>query len=430
MQSEAQREESSPARPPPAEGQGGGALFLTGLKLKLFYFLFYGAVGVYVMFFAPYLRGLGFTGDQIGLVTMLSPSVGIAATLAWAVIADRIGAATRALRLCAVVALLPLLYLPFARTPLAVGAVIVLHNLAAPAIVPLIDSVTFEWLRARGAGSYTRTRLFGTLGGLAVVQGLGMVLTSRGERTGDIAMPIALLGIVAAYALLAQTLPPAPPADRPPNARDLRALAGDGRLRLFLLVCVLHWVSFAPYDLLFGVFLRDRGMPSSFMGLGLAGGSIAEALMMFVFPALERRFKVGPLLAMAFAGMAVRWGLLSVSHGALSIAVLQILHGVAAGLFWGAVVRGIGDLVPARLRVTGHALFAAVVVGGGNTIGYRLAGIGYDRLGGAGALFGLAMFLELVPLALVLLLGRRFNPEGRHAAPGEPAPHLIAEQQK
>src|SRR5690606_33196151 len=88
-----------------------------GLALKLFYFVAYGSIAVHLTFLAPYLRGLGFTGSQIGLITTLSALCGIGSALGWAVVADRMGAATRALRMCMVVALVPFLYLPFARTP-------------------------------------------------------------------------------------------------------------------------------------------------------------------------------------------------------------------------------------------------------------------------------------------------------------------------
>lgn len=381
--------------------------WLGGVALKLFYVVFYGGVGVYLMFFAPYLRGLGFSGEQIAAVTLLSPFVGIGAALAWATIADRIGAASRALRWCAALAVLPLLCLPFARTPWQVGVVLVAYNLTAPAMVPLIDSITFEWLKTAGAGSYTRTRLFGSFGGLVAVQALGLVLSARGERADDLAVPLAMIAIVVVLALLAQVLPDAPPPDRRPSMIDVAALARDPRLRLFLFVCLVHGIGYAPYDLFFGVFLRDQGLPSSFMGIGLAGGTIAEIALMFVFPMLERRVRASLLLAVPMLGIAVRWSLLATSHSAARIAALQVLHGACVGLYWGAVVAMIGQLVPARLRVTGHALFAAVVVGGGNTFGYWLAGVGYERLGGAGPLFQIASALELVPLVLVLALGRR-----------------------
>jgi PPP family 3-phenylpropionic acid transporter len=378
--------------------------------LRSFYFAFYGTVGCYLVFFAPYLRGLGFSGEQVGLVQMVSPVVSVAATLLWASIADWLQAATRALRWCALLALASMIYLPWARTPLQVAAVLLAHNLMAPALVPLSDSVSFAWLRREG-GSYAQIRLFATLGGFVLVQGMGVLLWARGDRPGDIAVPVALLACVAAYAAVAQLLPHAPPSDRRPRLADLRELARDGRLRLLLGVCLLHWLCYAPYDLLFGVFLHDAGLPSSLTGLVLVGGTLSEMAMLAAFPALERRLGGGPLLALTFAAAALRWGLLSVSSSIAAIALLQVLHGAMSGLFWGTVVQLISTLVPERLRVTGHAWFAAFVVGLGNTLGYRLAGLGYDRLGGTAPLFGLAALVELAPLSLVLLFGHRLTPK-------------------
>jgi MFS transporter, PPP family, 3-phenylpropionic acid transporter len=379
--------------------------------VRAFYFVFYGTVGCYLAFFAPYLRGLGFSGSQLSLVQMVSPVVSVAATLLWAAVADRMQAATRALRWCAVLALIPMMFLPWARTPWQVATVLLVHNLMAPALVPLIDSVTFEWLRHRGTGSYSRIRLFGTIGGLIMVQALSLVLSARGDRPGDVVVPAALLGCVAAYAGVAQLLPHAPPADRRPRLRDVRALLRDGRVLLLLGVCLLHWLCYAPYDLLFGVFMRDAGQPAKVIGLVLAASALAEVATFAAFPRLERRLPGGRRLALAFAAASVRWGLLSVTTSALGIAALQLLHGVMSGIFWGTVVQLISTLVPARLRVTGHALFAAVVVGGGNALGYRLAGLGYDAWGGSAPLFRVASLVEIAPLLLALGFGHWLTPK-------------------
>lgn len=418
--------QADPSSGPPAElpaAPSGAVRWTTGLLLKAFYFFFYGALGCYLVFFPPYLRGLGFSGEQLGFIVTACQIAGLGATLGWAALADRLQAANRALRLCTLLAWVSILFLPWAHTPWQVAAVLLVHHLAAPALVPLMDSVAYEWLQRRGAGNYSRTRLFGTMGGLLIVQGLGLLLSARGELPGDPAMPFFLVACVTAYTAVAQMLPFAPPADRRPELGDVRALIQDGRLRLLLLVCLIHWISYTPYDLLFGVFLRDLGLPSSFNGLVLAGGSLAEVLMLAAFPLLERRLRVGSLLALIFAGTALRWGLLSLATSGLAIAALQLLHGAMSGLFWATVVKAIGLIVPARLRVTGHALFSAVVVSGGNALGYSLAGLGYDRFG-AGPLFVYTTALELVPLLLALLFGGWLVPkETSEARParGQPA---------
>lgn len=404
------------ADPPPGSAEAlpaapaGATQWTTGLLLKSFYFFFYGTVRCYLLFLGPYLLGRGFSGEQLGVIVMVSQIAGLVSTLGWAALADRLQAANRALRWCTLLACVSILFLPWASTPLQVGVVLAVHHLAGPAIVPLIDAVAVEWLERRRAGSYARTRLFGAVGPLLLVQGLGSLLSARGEQPGDVATPLWLVACVVAYTAVAQMLPFAPPTGRPPMLRDVRGLGQDGRLRLLLLVCLIHWLCYTPYDLLFGVYLREQGLPSSFNGLGLAGGTLAEILALAAFPALERRLRAGSLLALIFAGTALRWVLLSGATTAPAIAALQLLHGAMAGLFWATAVKAMSDIIPAQLRTTGYALFSAIVVSGGSALGFRLAGVGYDMFG-AGPLFGYAALLEIVPLLLVLAFGRRLAPK-------------------
>src|SRR5512137_71362 len=116
-------------------------------RLRLFYFAYYGSVGAYLPYFAPYLRGLGFRGEAIGTVQMVGPLVAVPAALAWAAAADRMRDPARALRLATALGLAALVFLPWARTPVAVGLVLLLNGLGDRAVVPLVDSVTVEWTR-------------------------------------------------------------------------------------------------------------------------------------------------------------------------------------------------------------------------------------------------------------------------------------------
>src|SRR5690242_4320443 len=108
-------------------------------RLRLFYFCYYGAVGALLPYFAPYLRGLGFTGSEIGLVQMVSPLVAAPVALGWSTFADRVGNPARLLAAASAWAAAALLLLPFARAPLAVGAVLLLHALGDRAVIPLVD---------------------------------------------------------------------------------------------------------------------------------------------------------------------------------------------------------------------------------------------------------------------------------------------------
>jgi PPP family 3-phenylpropionic acid transporter len=379
-------------------------------RLRLFYFLYYGGVGANLPYFAAYLRGLGFSGAQIGTVQMMAPIVAAPAALAWAAAADRIGAPARALRVAAAWSLAVAAFLPFARTPVVLGAVVLLQSLAERAVVPLVDTVTLEWTRNHPGTSYARLRLFGSLGFIALAQGLGLLLSARGERPGDVAVPVAIVLCVLGYAAAARNLPAPPAHAARPSARDALALLRDGRLLALLAACALHWAACAPFHLMFGVFVRDQGLPASVTGLAMAAGVGAEVLALFAFPALERRLRTRSLFVLAFAGTAVRWLLLSRARGAAPLVALQLFHGLTFGVFWGASVHAMSALVPSRLRATGQALYSAIVFGAGNAVGYQLTGIGYDHLGGVGPLYLGAAAVELLPLAATALFTFRPTP--------------------
>ena len=373
-------------------------------RLRAFYFFYYAGLGVSLPYLAPYLRGLGLSGAEIGGLQMIGPLLYAPVGLAWAALADRLGAPARALRLAAALAVAVQIFLPFAHSVWMLGAVMIGTGLCVPALVPLVDAIAMESLRV-GGGTYPRTRLFGSLGYIVLAQGLGLALTARGDASGDILVPFGMLACAAGCALTAQLLPD-PPAQPARDARAMVTLLGDRRLRLLMAVSALHWACSAPYNVFYGVFVLEHGLPASVTGMGSAVGVLAEVCVLLVAGALEARYSIRALLGVAFAATALRWGLLSRADSAVAIVGLQLLHGLTFGLFWPTVVRALSRYVPPSFRATGQALFGAVVFGAANALAVELSGWAYDRLGSVAPLYGVCAAVELLPLALVLLVGR------------------------
>ena len=65
-----------------------------------------------------------------------------------------------------------------------------------------------------------------------------------------------------------------------PRVADMRALLGERALRLLLLAGALHWVCMAPYNVFFGIFLRELGLPPVAWGAASSVGVIAEMLVL------------------------------------------------------------------------------------------------------------------------------------------------------
>ena len=375
-------------------------------RLRLFYFAYYGCVGTFLPYFAPYLRGLGFSGEQIGTVQMIGPLVAVPVAISWATFADRSRAPARVLGIASAWAFLAVLLLPAARTPVTVGLVLLAYSLADRAVVPLVDSLTVEWTVHHPEATYARIRLWGSIGFAVVTSAVGLTLTWRGDRPGDVLVPLAVAACVAAYAIAARRLPVPPAPAHPPRFREMAGLLRNGPLLGLLAVFSLHWGATAPFHLLFGLFVRDHGLPASVTGVGMTVGVVAEVAALLAFPRVAALFSLRSILAASFAVSALRWFLLSRAEGAAWVIGLQILHAFTFGLFWGAAMDAMSRAVPSRLRATGQALFAAVVFGLGNAVGYQLSGVGYDRWHGVGPLFAWAGGVELLALAALLALPR------------------------
>jgi len=379
-------------------------------RLRTVYFLFYAGVGAYMPFFAAYLRGLGFSGEQIGAVQMIPSLVSPVVALAWAGWADRHGSPPAALRRAAAIAALSAVALPFARAPAAVAAVFVVFAMGDRAIVPLLDATTLDALHRQDPGpaahSYAGIRLFGSLGFSAAALAVGAALSARGDLSADRLVPVVFAATVAGYAVATLALPPAggPAHGERPGLRDARALLSDRTLLAFLLTCSVHWAATSPYHLFFGVLVRERGLPSGVAGLAMTVGVGAEIAALLLFPRLERLASPRRLLSVAFAASALRWILVSRATGATALVALQLLHGLTFGVFWATAVTAMPALVPGRLRATGQALFSAVVFGGANTIGYLASGRVYDLYHSAAPIFAWGSALELVALGLATRL--------------------------
>jgi MFS transporter, PPP family, 3-phenylpropionic acid transporter len=378
-------------------------------RLRLVYLAYYGYVGAFMPFFPVYLRGLGFSGAELGAVQMVPSLLSLVAAPAWAAVADRHVGPARALRVATAWSAAAALLLPFATTPIAVAAAVFAISLGDRAVVPLVDSVTLEHVRRRPRDTYGRIRVFGSLGFVLLAQGLGLALTLRGDRAADRLVPAVLAALVVGYALAARRLGELPEPGPRAELRDVRALFADRRLQALVLACGLHWAACAPFHLLYGVLVRDRGLPDVVAGMGMAAGVVAEMAALAVFSRLHARVGLRPLLAAAFLGSAVRWALLARAESAVAVVGLQLLHGLTFGVFWGSATAGLSALVPPRLRATGQALFGSLVFGVANIAGYGLAGAGYDRYGSAAPLFGWAALLEAA-LGIAALAALRWRP--------------------
>ena len=376
--------------------------------IEVFYFFYFQAVAIYMAFMPAYLRGLGLTGREISTVFAIPPLLALAVPLGWAALADRTRRHDRVLRIVVGGACLGFVPLLFARSfgPILIGWIT--YAMFSVSVGSLADALAVA--RVRAGAVYGRMRLWGSVGFVVAAVAFGGVLWSRnGARNAgaDWLVPVAMwLALVAAF-IAALRLRGTGEDSARPRAADVKALVAQPRLLLVLLAAALHWICLTPYNIYLGIFLRDLGLPPPLWGLAYATGTVAEVVVLALFRRLEARFPLDVLLAVAFAGSAVRWLAIAALDAPWALIAVQTLHGLSFGLFWSAAIALISATVPGSLRATGQALLI-ISINVGGAIGNAVTGRLYDATGPR-LMFVLAAILEFAPLTVVILARHRLR---------------------
>jgi len=359
-------------------------------------------------FLPAYLRGLGLSGREISTVFTVTPTLALVVPLAWAYLADRTQRHDRVLRVVVGGAWLAFTPILFARGFPVILAVWGLYALFSVAIGTLADG--FAVARVRDGAVYGRLRMWGSVGYVIATVAVGALLSAR-ARTADWLVPVALwLALGCTFAVAWTLRGPGESAARP-RAADVKVLLGDPRLRLLLVIAALHWICLTPYNVYFGVFMRDLGLSPLAWGTAYSIGVVMEVVVLAVFHHLQARFRLSTLLAVVFAVTAVRWLATATLRAPGALIALQALHGLTFGMFWSAAIALVAASTPPSLRATGQALLM-IAINLGSAVGNSMTGRIYDARGSR-LLFLLAAIGELAPLVVVLAGRRRL-----HDAPG------------
>jgi PPP family 3-phenylpropionic acid transporter len=383
--------------------------------IEVVYFFLFQSVAINMAYMPAHMRALGLAGRQISMVSAVAPMLSLVVPLGWAWLADRMHRHDRVLRIVSAGACLGFLPVVFARGFSAVLGGYLGYALFFVGAGGLADALAVA--RLRSGAVYGRLRLWGSLGYVLACLAGGALLANGGTNhlAGRLAPLLMWLALAATFLASLGIRGSGEDAVRP-RAADVRALLGERRLRLLLLAGALHWVCMAPYNVYFGIFLSELGLPPIAWGAGLSVGVLAEMLVLLWFHRLEARFPLHQLLAAAFLASSLRWLAVAVVRAPAALILLQSLHGMTFGLFWSAAIALVGASVPAPVRATGQALLV-VAINVGGAIGYSLTGRLYDA-SGPRALFLMAAIGELAPLLVVLRAGRRL---GGRPATDQPA---------
>jgi MFS transporter, PPP family, 3-phenylpropionic acid transporter len=385
--------------------------------LAVFYFLYFGTVGITQPFLPAYLRSLELSTAQVGLLLALSPLMSLVTPPVWGHLADRTGHIGRILSVLAVGA--TLCFAPLLRVDhfLTLVATLAAFAAFASSITPMVDSLALNRVALVG-GSYAHLRLFGSLGFVVLTTSFGLLAQRVDTRV--VAVPLGLLGLLALWSFTLHGGASAG-ASRHPLA-GFQLLRDHKDLRWMLAATCLHWMACAPYNGMLAIHVLSLHLPPSVVGLSAGTAVAAEVAAMLLYPRFADRIAPRHLLCVAFVLSALRWIGMAFATSALPLIALALLHSMTFGIFYVASVAFMARRIPIHLRATGQGLFSSITMGIGGLVGSASSGVGYSLLGGGHGLFAVAAGLEVVAALLVLQVSPPPDPSPDVAPVQAPTP--------
>lgn len=363
-------------------------------RLSGFYFFYFASLGALLPYWGLYLESLGYDATAIGNMMAIIMATKIVSPNVWGWIADHTGKRMAIVRLGSLCAVLAFTGVFYQDGYVWLLLVMLVFSFFWNAALPQFEATTFHHLGDH-VHRYSSIRLWGSIGFIATVWGLGGVL----EGQGIVFLPWILVVLFGAIWVNSLLVPEEVAGHLPLDHEPLRNILTRPRVAGLLLVCFLMQASHGPYYTFYSIYMKDTGYTLGMIGGLWALGVVAEVGMFLLMHRLVPRFGLRKLLLASLVLAVLRWlliGLYPEQGGIMLFA--QVLHAATFGIYHAAAIQLIHVYFRGRHQGKGQALYSSLSFGAGGALGSFYSGYVFAYLGPS------AMFLVAAVFSLVALL--------------------------
>jgi len=346
-------------------------------RLSGFYLFYFAALGALMPFWSLYLKAEGFDAVAIGELMAILMATKVVAPNLWGWLADHTGRRMAVVRLGSLLATVTFAGVFLGSSYAWLAVVMALFSFFWNAVLPQFEAVTMNWL-GREVHRYTTVRLWGSIGFILTVIGLGAALGAFGTAL----LPWVLLLIFAGIWMASFTVPEQPEPAQHADHSSLRSVLLRPEVAVFLAVCFLMQASHGAYYSFYTLYMEGYGYSRGLIGQLWALGVIAEIVLFLWVPRFLPRFGAQRVLAASLALAALRWLVIGTQPEHLSIMLLaQLLHAASFGTYHAAAIHLVHHYFVGRNQGRGQALYSSVSFGAGGAVGSLASGYLWTGLG-------------------------------------------------
>ena len=372
-------------------------------RLAGFYFTYFAFVAAYSSYWSLYLQSLGFAAAQIGTLMAVQQVMRIFAPTFWGAVSDRIGRVDWVIRFTTLAAVLVFCSVFFASSFIGLFVVMSIVGFFWSGPLPLVDASTLQRLGGATA-HYGRVRLWGSIGFIVVVSGVGAML----DLIAISRLPVILLLLMLAMLLFAWLVPGGMKSAHADDQGAILSILRRPKIMAFFVACFLMTFAHGPLFVFFSIYLVDHGYSKTSVGMLWSIGVLVEIGIFLLFPRIQQRFSLPRIFLFCFFVAVIRF--LLIAWGADWFPLLffaQMLHAFTFGAFHVIAMGFVHRHFAGRHQAKGQAMFSGLTYGAGGMLGGFLSGFVWEPLGPA-ITFSLSALSALLGLA-VLVKNRPFD---------------------
>lgn len=348
-------------------------------RLSGFYFFYFAFVGAMAPYWALYLRSLEFNAFQIGVLMAPLHVMRMFAPNIWGHIADRTGKRVAIVQFAALVSLVSFIGVFLGTGFWWMLAVMSFISFFWSASLPLVEATTLSHLGDR-TDRYGKIRLWGSVGFILVVVGLGWLLDHAAIRT----LLWVVLGLLVGIVLFARFIPEAEIATLEAVHTPLGHVVRQREVMALLVAAMLMAAAHGPYYTFFTIYLVDAGYSKSLAGWLWALGVICEVGVFLVMPRILKRISAETVVLITLVTAALRFLLIGWWVDSMPVLLFaQLLHALTFAAYHAAAIGLIHRYFRGRNQARGQALYNSLAFGIGGTVGTLYAGAVWQHYGGA-----------------------------------------------
>lgn len=244
------------------------------------------------------------------------------------------------------------------------------------------------------ASAYSRVRLWGSVGFIVAVVGLGYLFDIVDIWWLLPSMTFLLSGIW----LSSLVIPEKQVNIAQPHLEPFLKVVMRPEVLVFLLVCFLMQASHGPYYTFYSIYLDGYSYSKATIGWLWALGVFCEIGIFIWLHRLQKWISLKWIMLWSIGLAVLRWLLIGWFPESLTILIVaQILHAVTFGAYHATAVEMVHGFFVGRHQTRGQAIYGSISFGLGGALGSFYAGLTWSQWG-PGSTFTIAAVLAAVAM--------------------------------